>query len=79
MVEEEKNTSMNILSSPEKSVPKFCTGVAFNKLKNGDIVISFFHQNPTATLPPVLIETIITNEEHALKIAETLKTVIEKK
>lgn len=70
---------MNVLTSPEKSIPKFSTGIAFNKLKNGDIIISFFSQTPGTNLPPVLVETIIVNEEHAIKIAETLKQVISAK
>lgn len=66
-----------MLGHATASVPKFSTAVNFNKLDNGNIVISFFSQTfPTA--PVVLIETLIVDEKHAEEIVKILQEVIDK-
>ena len=39
----EQNTPQpQLLMSPEKSVPKFCTGTRINKLDNSDLIMKIF-------------------------------------
>lgn len=66
---------MAITGAPEKSVAKFCTNIALNKLKNGDVIMTFLSKN-LKEAPAVLIETIIVDEEHAKKILEVFAKVI---
>ncbi len=71
MTAEEKK-QLNMLVNPEKSIPKFATGMAVNKIENGDLLISFYNQapQPQSQPPLVLIETLIITEAHAKKIIE---------
>ena len=82
MGEEKKNEEtpsfQGLISDAEKSIPKFATVVNFNKLGNGNIIISFLAQH-IQNIPPVLIETIMVDQDHAKKIMEVLGEVIDKK
>lgn len=75
----EEKKQLNLLLSPEKSVPKFATGMVVHKIDNGDLLVSFYNQSPQSDSPLVLIETIITTESHAKKIIEALQRAIENK
>ncbi|OGY84320.1 MAG: hypothetical protein A3F54_03980 [Candidatus Kerfeldbacteria bacterium RIFCSPHIGHO2_12_FULL_48_17] len=66
-----------LLGQPISSIPKFSTSVNFNKLDNGNIIISFFTQT-FRTAPAVLIETIIVDQKHAEAIVKTLGEIIKK-
>ncbi len=77
-MQEDVKEQINALISPEKSVPKFCTGIAFNKLENGDLIMTFFSQSPNKGMPPIMLETILINEDHAKRLVEALKGLVEK-
>jgi len=67
-----------LLSNSTSGVPKLTTAVNFNKLDNGYIVISFLSEVKPAN-QPILIETILVDEQHAQQIVNILKEVIDKK
>jgi len=69
---------IQVIGSPEKSIPKYATNVNFSKLENGDVLMMFANKSNKDT-PTVLIETIIVNGSHAKKIVEVLANVIKTK
>ncbi len=66
---------MELISAPENTVPKYATNVNFNKLKNGDIIMTFVSRLGESG-PATVIETVIVDEDHAKKIVEILDSVL---
>ena len=74
----ELNGDFEIIGDPENSIPKFSNMINFKKLENGSIVMIFFTRQSLNT-SPVIIETIIVDENHAKQIVDVLKKTIDKK
>lgn len=63
-------------SNPDKNIPKFCTSVNFGVLPNNNLILTFTY-NEGEKQPHVLIERIIVDVEHAKKISDVLKNVLD--
>ncbi|NBX49457.1 hypothetical protein EBT25_05835 [bacterium] len=74
----EEAKTQGIIGAPEKSIPKFATGVNFSKLENGNIILAFLNKSSPDS-PAVLIESVIVDEDHARKILEVLTKVLNEK
>lgn len=68
-MEEEKE--IQVIGTPDRSVPKFATNVIYAKLPNGDMVLSFLARSGE-NAPSALIETIMVDAKHARRIAEKI-------
>jgi len=72
MVDEQE---IQVIGAPEQSIPKYATNVKLSKLSNGDIILSFMSR-ADGEGPAALIETIMVDEDHAVKIADKLNEII---
>lgn len=69
--------TIDVIANPQNAIPKFSTNVNFNKLPNGDVIMAFMTV-PSEGASAVLIETVIVDNDHAGRIAEVLKRVLER-
>lgn len=60
--------------SQTKAVPKFCTNVSFNLLKDSNVIVSLFFAEDKETV--ALIERVIIGMDHAKLLHETLGRLI---
>ena len=68
---------MESVGEPAKMTPKLAANVAIFKLSNGQVVLRFFSN--VGQEQNTLIETIVVDDNHALKIVEALSGVFKKK
>lgn len=62
------------LISPDKFVPKFCSGINFSVLNNQYVVISLMYAEPNN--PAVLVERVMIDIGHAKKVTEVLQGLL---
>lgn len=69
-----EENEMQVIGTPDRSIPKFATNVIYAKLPNGDLVMSFLVRSGQNT-QSALIETIMIDAEHAKRMAEKLTEI----
>lgn len=70
------NAVREVTADPIKIIPKYSTNIGLKKLSNGNVVFSFLHTISDSN-PPVLIETIIIDGDHAKRFADGLQEFLE--
>ena len=77
MIETDKKLQpINVIAEPDKLTPKFCNSISFALSTNGLVNITLaFNEKGN---PPILIERVIIDINHAKDVSRVLNELIEK-
>ncbi len=72
---DEKAEVVRLPVPPDRAVPKFCTSMNLNRLKNNSIIVSLiFSEEPESA---ALIERVVIGLDHAKSLHEVLGKLLE--